>query len=274
MDEDRRVRPESEPEQGDKAPEGVPPGRLRATILSGSGRFADPWHPFEETSRQLAGILEGRGFATEIADPDERMAELEGVDLLVVNIGAPSVPELHHDAANRRGLLRHLAAGRPVLALHSSVTSLPSVPEWESILGGIWVRGTTMHPDFGTAAIRVYPRRHPIVSTIGDFELQDERYSFLRVAEDVVPLATHQHEGTEHPILWARSYPAPRSERMPPGQAPAQVPVGGVGSADASREARVVYDALGHDGRSFDSPEHREILGRAADWLVGRLAAE
>ena len=36
--------------------------------------------------------------------------------------------------------------------------------------------------------------------------------------------------------------------------------------------ARVVYDALGHDTRSFASPEHRLLLQRAAGWLLHRPA--
>jgi len=30
-----------------------------------------------------------------------------------------------------------------------------------------------------------------------------------------------------------------------------------------------VYDALGHDARSYDSPEHAEILRRSIRWLAG-----
>jgi type 1 glutamine amidotransferase len=33
----------------------------------------------------------------------------------------------------------------------------------------------------------------------------------------------------------------------------------------------VIYDALGHDERSYDSPGHREIIARAARWLVADL---
>jgi hypothetical protein len=34
-----------------------------------------------------------------------------------------------------------------------------------------------------------------------------------------------------------------------------------------------VYDALGHDGASYDSPEHRAIVANAAAWLLGDGAA-
>jgi type 1 glutamine amidotransferase len=244
--------------------------RGHAVILSGSGRFADPWHPFAETSGRIAAILAGIGFSTEIAGADERMADLSGADLVVVNIGAPSTPDLDRDAANRRGLLRYVADGGPLLVMHVSSTSLPSVPEWESIVGGIWVRGTTMHPDYGRARVHVYPERDRIVSGIGDFELFDERYSYLRVDPSLTPLATHVHDGIEHPLLWAHIYskPSPADDPGSARNASGGERVPGADTGTASEPARVVYDALGHDARSFDSAEHREIVARAAEWLT------
>jgi hypothetical protein len=221
-------------------------------VLSGEGRFADPWHPFADTSARLSEIVQAAGFDVEIAGPDDRMADLDDARLVVVNIGAPSAGDPERDAAARRGLLGYLRRGAPLLVMHVSSTSLPTMPEWEDILGGLWVRGTTMHPDYGLSRICVYPQRHPIVARVGDFDLYDERYSYLRVAADLVPLATHWHDGIEHPLLWARTYAAPAN-----------------GPSSDTAPARVVYNALGHDGRSYDSPVHREILARAVRWLVG-----
>ena len=56
----------------------------------------------------------------------------------------------------------------------------------------------------------------------------------------VVALASHDHEGREHPLMWARHY----------------------------GDAKVFYDALGHDAASYDAPTHREILERATRWLI------
>jgi len=244
--------------------------RAHALILSGAGRYADPWHPFPETSPRLAELLEAAGFAVEIdeavdarlgslgdgpapaaarptnggADPDAADAA-PAPDLLVANFGNPGPAsddaERAADALTRAGLLAHLAAGRPLLAVHVASTSLPAVPEWKAILGGIWVRGTTMHPPRGEARIHVYPDRHPIVAGLADFTLHDERYSHMRTADDLVPLADHEHDGLRHPLLWARAY----------------------------GDARVAYDALGHDADSYDSPEHRTIVTRTARWLAG-----
>jgi len=224
----------------------------RALILSGAGRYADPWHPFADTSDRLAALVRAEGLSVEVSgDVDERMAALRSTDdpdLLVLNIGDPALAGDEAPEAERRGregLLAHLGRGRPLLASHVSSTSLRGIPEWEAILGGVWVRGTSFHPDYDRARIHVHRERHGIVSGLPDFEVEDERYTDLRVAPDVVPLAGHLHEGREHPLLWARAY----------------------------GPARVVYDALGHDAASYASATHREILARSVRWLLGRPIA-
>jgi type 1 glutamine amidotransferase len=216
----------------------------RAVVLSGAGRFADQWHDFAATSSRIADILSEAGFETEIAENvDERMADLSDAQLVVVNIGGPAVPDLSADAHGHVGLLAYVTRGGPLLAMHSATSSLPSIPEWEAIVGGAWIPGTTMHPDYGRSHVLVHARNHPIVSTLGDFDLYDERYSYLRTGAGLTYLAEHELDGIGHPILWAHTYGT----------------------------ARIVYDALGHDAASYDSAVHREIITRAALWLVDDL---
>ncbi|MWV58907.1 ThuA domain-containing protein [Rathayibacter sp. VKM Ac-2754] len=212
--------------------------RRSALLLSGVGRYADPWHPFAETSRALAGIVEEAGYDVEIApDVDDALAALEHLpDLLVVNVGQPRDGEPSPAA----GLTRYLRSGRPLLALHSSATSFTESDEWERTLGGRWVEGVSMHPEQGDTVVTV--EEYPLVADLADFSLNDERYSFLRVAADVQVLVTHEHDGVRHPLVWLRE------------------------AADG--RGRAAYDALGHDARSFDSPEHREILRRLISWVA------
>lgn len=232
---------------------GTAPPR-KALLLSGVGRYADPWHPFAETSAALAGLLRETDYDVGIpADVDEALAELNGLaeadlpNLLVANVGlprdgkpSPGTP----DAA--AGLARWLNSARPLLVSHVSSTSFLDLPEWESGLGGGWVRGQSMHPDYGPAAIHILPGSGPLVEGIPDFKLLDERYSWLRTAPGINVHATHGHEGVEHPVIWSL-------ERKPPGQVPA---------------GRTFYDALGHDAASYESPAHRELLRRAIAWLA------
>lgn len=228
----------------------------RALVLSGTGRYADPWHPFAETSAALAVLLREAGFGVET--PDDVDAALAGLaapgrsapegpvdaglpGLLVVNLGlprdgrpSPGTPEA------MAGLRRWLADGRPMLVSHVSSTSFLDFPEWAEALGGRWIRGTSMHPDYGHAEIRVRPESGGLVEGIADFELLDERYSYLQTAPAINVHATHTYEGLEHPVMWSL-------DRGP---------------------GRTFYDALGHDAASFESPEHRELLLRAIAWLT------
>jgi hypothetical protein len=152
----------------------------RAVVLTGAGRYADPWHRFAETTARLVEILAEAGIAADVADDvDEGLAALESPDLLVVNAGDP------------------------------------------------W-RGSD-------------PTRGVPAAGLADLSLIDERYTGLAVDRHVVVLASHRHEGTTFPLLWAREY----------------------------GRSRVVYDALGHDSRSYDSPAHRELIQRAALWVSG-----
>ena len=101
-----------------------------------------------------------------------------------------------------------------------------------------------MHPDQGDARIEVDTDAHPIVAGVADFKVHDERYSWMRISPEVRGLAWHEHDGSRHPLLWTHDY-------------------GG---------ARVVYDALGHDERSYRSAPRRALVSRAARWLLGDLS--
>jgi type 1 glutamine amidotransferase len=210
----------------------------RSLILSGGGPYADPWHPFAATSERIAGVLTALGHHVEISDlVTERVADLRGWDLIVVN--AASGPEADPSAAHD-GLMAALDRGLAVLAIHVGACTLLRLPEWESVTGAAWIGGRSMHPKVGPCRIITYPGRHPICAPVADFDITDERYAYLRTAPDIVPLAAHEHMGELHPLLWAR----------------------------VREKSRIVTDLLGHDERSYDSPEHRQLISRAARWLT------
>lgn len=217
----------------------------RALILSGAGRYADPWHPFAATSSRLAEVIaECVTYVTIDEDIDTAMTRLDGVDLVIVNAGDPArscqgAPDLR-DAIS--GFRAALDRGMSVLALHAAASSLGDYSDWEDVLGGRWVPGESMHPPIGAAHVHVHSSRHAVVRARHDFDLVDERYSRLRIAPDVVPLASHTLDGEEQPLLWART----------------------------RGNSRIVYDALGHDERSYESTEHRELLRSCVRWLLPR----
>lgn len=223
---------------------------MRAVILSGSGRYADPWHRFDETSAALAGLIGGAGYHVEVSDDLlGGLAALGDVDLLVVNAGNPDGPlpdgvadpgEPSDDeiAAAAAGFDAALERGIGILAMHAAASTLPELPAFGRALGARWIEGVSRHPPIGDSLVHVVGS-HPVADDIGDFTVVDERYSGLHLDDVIEPIAEHEEGGMRHPLIWAREL----------------------------GHSRLVYDALGHDARSYDSPEHRELLGRALDWL-------
>jgi type 1 glutamine amidotransferase len=224
---------------------------MHAVLLSGAGRYADPWHPYAETSARLAELVVAAGFTVDIADDvDHAIANLtDDVSLLVVNAGDPHGPNPAGEsvAAAEPPVLTEantaldaaIDRGLGILAVHSAAASLRDYPAFERALGARWVRDHSWHPPIGEAAVHI-AGNHAIAEGLADFTVFDERYTDFRLDGVIEPIAEHSHEGIRHPLVWAREF----------------------------GRSRLVYDALGHDARSYDSTGHRGLLARSLEWLA------
>ena len=220
----------------------------RNLILSG-GLF----HDFEATSAALADVLAGVGIESEITeDIAGALSEPSEVQLITVNalrwqMDLDRFADLRDEwrfelpAQARTTLLDHLDRGGGLLCMHSASICFDDWQGWSRVLGGCWTWPKSHHPPLGWTGVRVHGG-HPIVEGLRDFDLVDEVYSDLDVLPDVRPLAS---SASGQPLVWAR-------------------PV---------RRGRVVYDALGHDVRSYENEIHRTLLQRAALWLLKRPVA-
>ncbi|MBM0233054.1 ThuA domain-containing protein [Micromonospora sp. STR1_7] len=207
-------------------------------ILSGEGPHADPWHPLPETSAILADLI---GHAAVVTSVGRLATALDGARLLVVNASADRSSLIPEDELFRGVLDDFLARGGNLLATHSATLAFPRVPSWRATIGAAWEHGRSSHPPIGSSLIRRTAVAHPISEGLGDIEVFDERYTDLARVEgvDFEPLYAHEEDGVLHPLVWART----------------------VG------DSRIVYNALGHDARSYESPGHVELLRRSAAWL-------
>ncbi|GAA2044322.1 hypothetical protein GCM10009819_34090 [Agromyces tropicus] len=222
---------------------------MRAIILSGAGRYADPWHPYAETSARLAEIVAEAGFDVEVReDVDAALAALDDdVTLLVVNAGdpdrssedgSPLPADAPASAVDDGPLEAALERGISILAVHAAASSLRDVDAFDRAIGGRWEWDLSWHPPLGEAHVHLVGN-HAVREGLDDFTLEDERYSSLQLHDVIEPIAEHEEDGIRHPLVWARE----------------------IGPS------RLVYDALGHDTRSYDSPGHRALLANALDWL-------
>jgi type 1 glutamine amidotransferase len=209
-------------------------------VISGAGDYSDPWHRFGDTSLRLADIIAGLGHDVTVTEAiKEALADPGEPDLIIVNIGKPreARPQSRIDAAEQ-GLHRHLKRGGALLGVH--VSAMTFMSRWWEMLGGHWVPNRTMHPEQDLFTVVVQTGAHPIVHGLTDFTVFDERYRYLHTNPDITVVCEHFTEGRWHPIVWARE----------------------------SGLARVVYDGLGHDTRSYESAGHVELMRRTVGWLL------
>ncbi|MFB7251198.1 ThuA domain-containing protein [Microbacterium sp. NPDC056234] len=212
------------------------------TVLSGAGPYGDPWHPFDETSAEIADVLAPLGQVLIRRDVDHALLELEAPrrpDLLVVNIGNPRTDSPPLRA--RRALDRAVRDGMPLLGVHSSATTFSAWEGWSGLLGGLWVRGKTFHPEASECKIHLTEEGRNLMQTASDFDTFDERYTALSLRPESTPLAFHSHDGQLHPLAWLYE----------------------VGSI------RAVYDGLGHDAEAYRLPGPRAFLHGCASFLLG-----
>ncbi len=224
---------------------------MRAVVLSSSGRTADPWHPYDATSAELAGLAREAGFDVEIVDgPLEGLAALDDATrLVIVNAGDPDgpLPDGADDpgpaderlvARAAAGLEAALARGIGLFVAHSALSTLRELPAYGDAIGARWIDGVSWHPPIGDARVQVVGD-HPIAAGQADFTVFDERYTGMPLTGDIEPIAVHAEAGANHPLVWARRVGA----------------------------SRIVVDALGHDARSYESAEHRRLVRSALAWL-------
>lgn len=216
-------------------------------------------HPFARTSRQVADLLAQEGVRSTVTDDLEaglRSLEDDPPDLVTVNalrwrMDVERYAHLREGEAlslseHARGSMdRYVRGGGRLLALHTATICFDDWPGWGELVGARWDWERSSHPPLDTIEVEVVGD-HPIVAGIGDFQIVDEAYGFLEEQSGLAPLLRSSHGGRAHPLLWARR-------------------VGG---------GRVVYDALGHDERSFAHPVHREILQRAVRWLFSDVPSQ
>lgn len=221
---------------------------MKIRVIAGAGRYTDPWHPFLETSVCIADLLGDLGHQAEVVESTpETITGLAGVDLAIVNCGGNPEVELTPDPAWSRAFGafgRWIEDGHPILGIHAASNAFPDWPEWPELLGGRWVRGRSHHPPRTEFTFSATPANlgHPALGGLSQVTVVDERYSELELSPAAVPLLQHRLDDADQVMVWT--------------------------IGDGGR--RAVYDGLGHNAESYDSPDRRRLLAAEVGWLLER----
>ena len=231
-------------------------GVARVLIFSGAGRYADPWHPFEETTPALASVVEELGHEVVVdRSTPQAFDALDAVDLVIVNSGggdpaARPTPTPEWAQAHAR-LGAYLDAGGVLLGTHTAAAAFPDWSEWTPRFGGAWLRGTSFHPERNYALFEATPAfaAHPLfagieppvglpaLAGVPSVLCYDERYSAMVLGPDARPHLVHETGEKTEVCGWLSG-------------------------------ERIIYDGLGHNARSYESATRRRLLANEVSHLL------
>lgn len=200
-------------------------------------------HEPKECAEIMTGILRDSGYETEVFDSldvytdEERMRR---VDLIVPCWTMGTI-----EREQEEGLLNAVRAGAGIAGWHGGMgDSFRNNPGYQFMVGGQWVA----HPDnIRRYVVNIVRPADPIVSGLGDFEMESEQY-YMHVdpINEVLAATTFNVEsapwvnGTVMPVVWKKRF----------------------------GKGRVFYSSLGHVAKDFDVPEALEIQRRGMLWAA------
>tara|TARA_B100000745_G_scaffold183388_1_gene120180 strand:- start:564 stop:1127 length:564 start_codon:yes stop_codon:yes gene_type:complete len=182
-----------------------------------------------------------------------------GYDALVFNTRRENVADFGDWSLakdQQDGMKAFINSGKGFVCLHISTCVANTWPEYHDITGGGWISGTSFHPPYGEYTVNIKDGTHPGVQGISDFSTNDELYMGLAIKDGNNVFITGDAESGTHP--WG---PERKPQDMPGGTFP-------LGWTRKYGAGNVFVLLLGHDGRSFETPEFQKIVLNGVNWAT------
>ena len=227
---------------------------MKLLVISG-GR-----HPYHESTPVLEGFLKGAGHEVTITEDASVLADSAGMsayDALVFNTRRENVPDFgdwEMSASEKEGLKSYIKSGKGFVCIHIAGCAPSGWTEYHDIIGGGWISGTSYHPPYSEMKVNVSNPAHVGAAGVSDFATNDELYMNITFNEgNDVFLTADAEEGT-----WPWG-PDRTPTSMPGGTYP-------MGWTRGYGDGKVFVLLLGHDGRSFETPEFQQIVLNGVAW--------
>jgi type 1 glutamine amidotransferase len=249
------------------------PDPVRAHLVCG-GR----WHDMDFARLELLKLLgEHEEVRTRVAEDFRDTAALAAADFLVTYTCDLRVSEAEQDA-----LAEFVAGGRRWLALHGTNSVFEflrdgrvSAPRTHARLMRTLGSQFIAHPPVGRFRVRNACPEHPLVSGIGDFEVEDELY-LCEYHGEIQPLLEARFRGTApgfEEADWSGDEPRHVMYLHPEGRG--EVLYLTLGHCRGRYDMRPLIDVYPRVERcAWESPVFYELLRRGLRWAKAGLPAE
>ena len=229
---------------------------MKLLVLSG-GR-----HPYEESTPILQDFLKSAGHdvtVTEDAAVLANAADMNTYDALVFNTRRENVPDFGDWSMTKdqqEGMKQFINSGKGFVCIHIATCVPSDWQEYHDITGGGWISGASFHPPYGNFTVNISDAQHPGVGGVANFATNDELYMGLAIKDGNHVFLTGDADSGTHP--WG---PDRQPKDMPGGTFP-------LGWTRRYGNGKVFVLLLGHDGRSFQTPEFQQIVLNGVDWAA------
>jgi hypothetical protein len=152
------------------------------------------------------------------------------------------------DETKRKNVLAFVESGKGIVVLHHALGDNANWPWWyEEVVGGHFrfpspsLDATETYKHDQTVPVTVV-KKHPVTSGVDNFTITDETYRYLWISPKVDILLRTSNPTSDGPVAWI----------------------------GPSRQSRVVYLQLGHDGQAYKNPNYRRLVANSILWAAGR----
>jgi len=247
---------------GFQSPATAPTDTIRALLLTGEQN-----HDWTYTSTVHKQTLEATGrFTVDLSTkPAQSLADakaLAGYQVIVLDYNGP-----RWGSVAEKNFLNAVSDGVGVVVIHASnnafVSDKPEQnwPEYQKLVGLVWVTNTTGHGKFHAFDVKYTVRNHPITAGLADMKAHpDELYHNLVNTQksNAIPIATafssKESDGTgkDEPVATVGSYGKGRVFHTPLGHVWAKSP---------------------EQHASINDPQFKVLLARGTEWAaIGRVS--
>ncbi|MFH0758733.1 MAG: ThuA domain-containing protein [Bacteroidota bacterium] len=137
--------------------------------------------------------------------------------------------------------------GMPLLFLHHSICSCQRWEGFKAMLGGKYIMEGYGHDSSSLSDyrhdldlhIRIADDHHPVTDGLTDFDIQDEGYSNINMAEGITPLLLTCSPGSSSPVAWANTFD----------------------------QSTIICLMLGHDKHAYENQAFQTFLSNSITWL-------
>ncbi len=221
------------------------PDKIRAVVLTGGHGFEHD--PFFELFKGYPDIEYVEAVQKDHSEIFENTSKWD-YDVIVMYNMTQNI-----SAKRRKNFLALLNRGIGLVALHHSMGSFQSWPEYRRIIGakyylnpteedGVKKERSTYKHDLDMN-VHIADAKHPITRNMDDFTIHDEGYKKCGFEKDNRVLLTTDHRTSDKTIGWVRKY----------------------------GRAKVCTIQLGHDSKAYANENYRKLIARSIRWAAGKL---